>query len=217
MVGGRIMTYRHMPLSAVHALLELHHLWLESQGQAGKRLELNGVEIRSWNCADQDLSEAWFINTRCVDLSAARVNLCAAYLDGASFIGADLRGASLRKAEILHTDLTDADLQHVDAVRTDWTSSRLRRSNLTGANLRHGFFMRADLRQAILTGTHLALTCFNEAQMYGIQLEDVHEIDGHCTTWIDVGEHDALRVEGHAMTTWLFDRIQEKKRNSDNV
>ena len=68
-----------MKPSELKAILEDHHLWLESVGGQGKRANLQGADLRGANLRGADLRGA--------DLQGAN-------LQGANLQGADLQGAT---------------------------------------------------------------------------------------------------------------------------
>ncbi len=78
-----------MKPSELKAILEDHHLWVESGHKQGKRANLRGADLRG------------------ADLRYA--NLWGAYLQGA-----DLRSADLRSADLLYANLRSANLRRAD-------------------------------------------------------------------------------------------------------
>ncbi len=96
-------------------ILNLHKLWVYSNGKSGKRADLYDTDLY-----DADLRG---VNLRNAKLQGA--NLYDADLRGADLQGADLRGADLHGADLRDADLRDADLRDAD----------LRKANLQGASL----------------------------------------------------------------------------------
>ena len=94
------------------------------------------------------------------------VDLLAAKLDGASFVGAKLQGASLDKVTLKHAvldgaHLTDAsflnaDLREAFLIAANLTGARMDFANLRGARLDNADLTRATLQEAQLEGASLA-------------------------------------------------------------
>jgi uncharacterized protein YjbI with pentapeptide repeats len=72
-----------------HAL-ELHELWLETEGKEGECFDLSGAKLFLANLRSADLCEA----------SLCGANLCGANFDGANFDGASFDGASFYGANL---------------------------------------------------------------------------------------------------------------------
>ena len=86
-------------------ILAQHVLWLDSDGEQGRRAYLWGA------------------------------NLTRAYLYGANLNGANLSRADLRGADLRGADLEGADLEGADLTGADLTGANLRRADLRRANL----------------------------------------------------------------------------------
>ena len=91
-------------------LLSLHQDWLDSEGRAGQRLELDLADL-----SNAPLGE--------VDLSAAKIQRC-------NLRNANLSGTNLMMADLSYCNLTGADLSGANL-----SGCSLRRVNLTGATL----------------------------------------------------------------------------------
>ena len=118
-----------------------HRLWLASNGDKGKRANLQWVDLQGVDLQGVDLREAYLQG---VDLQGAylqRADLRDAYLQEAGLQGADLRETVLRGADLQGVDLQGVDLQGVDLRGVDLRGADLRGADLRGADLRG-----ADLR-----------------------------------------------------------------------
>ena len=127
------------------SILEQHRLWVDSNGQSGKRADLSRIDLHGANLVEVNLIEANLVGTglRGANLFGANLlgadllgadlrgaNLCGTSLLGANLVGADLLGADLRNADLREAYLREADLRNVD----------LREVNLEGINLISNFF-----------------------------------------------------------------------------
>ena len=92
-----------MKPSELKAILEDHHLWVESDHKQGKRANLRGDYLPGANLGDANL---WGANLWGVNLRGA--NLYGAYLKYVDLQGADLRGANLKYADLQGADLRGA-------------------------------------------------------------------------------------------------------------
>ncbi|MBR5426823.1 MAG: pentapeptide repeat-containing protein [Clostridia bacterium] len=115
-----------------------------SEHKAWLEAPANGrrADLREMNFEKADLSG--------VDLSSA--DLAGAWLKNAKLVGTKLAGAVLDGAFMHDADLTDADL---------------RGARLSHAKACHACFKRADMEQAILTGSVLWESDFEEASLKG--------------------------------------------------
>ena len=94
-----------MKQSELNHILNQHKLWLESNGNQGKRADLSGV----------NLSGAYL----------TRANLAGANLSGADLRSADLSGADLSGANLRSANLTDSILNSKWMHRTKVNQSQL--------------------------------------------------------------------------------------------
>ena len=92
-----------MKPSELKAILEDHHLWLQSDGKQGKCANLEGV-----NLVGADLEGADLRNANLEDANLENANLMGANLQGANLQGANLRGADLRGADLRDANLVGA-------------------------------------------------------------------------------------------------------------
>ncbi|WP_158043578.1 pentapeptide repeat-containing protein [Skermanella pratensis] len=92
-------------------LLAHHQEWLDSEGRAGQRLELDLADL-----SDAPLGE--------VDLSAAKIQRC------------NLRNANLTGSNLMMADLSYSNLSGADLSGANLSGCGMRRVNLTGGSLR---------------------------------------------------------------------------------
>jgi uncharacterized protein YjbI with pentapeptide repeats len=111
--------------SELKAILDQHHLWIESGQAQGKRADLRYADLRG------------------------------ASLRGASLRGAYLRGAYLQGADLHDTYLHDTYLQGANLWGADFRGADLHGANLQGAYLEGANLQGADLQGAYLQGADL--------------------------------------------------------------
>ena len=126
-------------------ILEQHNLWLDSDGEKGKRANLTDMDLSYMDLSIMNLTRVDFTNA-----NLSHANLRCANLYRAILRRADLSGANLSYTDLIDADLTDADLTGVDLSGANLTCANLTRANLTCANL-----SGADLELANLTDTIL--------------------------------------------------------------
>lgn len=114
-----------MEQKELETILEEHKLWVETDGEKGKRADLYRSDLSGVDLSGADLSGA--------DLRGA--DLCVAYLCGADLCGADLSGADLRDAVLSGADLRGAVLNGADLSGADLCRASLCDANLSGADL----------------------------------------------------------------------------------
>jgi len=130
-------------------ILDAHHLWLETNGEKGKKADMENAYLQTLDLQGVNLRGA---NLKRANLE--RADLKNANLEGASLRRTNLRNANIRCANLQGADLRMADLQHAN----------LSDANLQGANLlntyTHGVdFSGADLRGAKVDYSSLPLWC----------------------------------------------------------
>ncbi len=85
-------------------ILAQHELWVHSDGERGKRADLQGAELMGANLEGISL----------VGANLWRTDLTGANLKGADLKRADLRSACLRGADLRGANLMDADISGID-------------------------------------------------------------------------------------------------------
>jgi uncharacterized protein YjbI with pentapeptide repeats len=103
-------TYRQMTAGEFSAAVAAHHEWTESNGTAGRRLDLDLVSVPATMIAGYSLV-------------GARLRRC--YFQGGDWRGVDLHMADLSYAALIGVDLTGASLQGANFRRSDLRSSKL--------------------------------------------------------------------------------------------
>ncbi len=127
-------------------MLQAHRRWVESDGAAGQRANLQQgflyqAKLVEALLANADAQEAYLSeadlegsNREQANLAAANLeqaNLAGANLRGANLAGADLRGANLTQTVLLDTNLQDANLSEARGL----TEEQLAGANLASATL----------------------------------------------------------------------------------
>jgi len=97
--------------SELKAILEQHRLWLESDGNQGKRANLEGANLEGANLGGADLRGANLGRANLGRANLGGVNLYDANLWVAILEGADLRNANLEGAYLQYANLRGANLQ----------------------------------------------------------------------------------------------------------
>lgn len=113
------------------SILEQHRLWVDSNGQSGKRADLSRIDLHGANLVEVNLIEANLVGT-----GLRGANLFGANLLGADLLGADLRGANLCGTSLRGANLVGADLRNADLHNADLREAYLREADLRNADLR---------------------------------------------------------------------------------
>lgn len=148
------------------SILKEHQLWVDSNGQSGKRADLSGQDFSGISFRyDAYLPSAspWSVNLKCANLKEinfSHADLSEANLEAANLIKGNLNGANLKrailsKAKMINAHLSGANLRGADLTGTDLTGADLTGANLTGAELRGANLTRANLIGTDLTGADL--------------------------------------------------------------
>ena len=116
-------------------ILEQHKLWLDSDGEKGKRADLTNVDLRRANLTRANLTGANLTDVYLTSAYLYRVDLIGANLTRANLTSANLYGAHLSCANLTSADLRCANLTCADLSRANLTGADLTRANLIGANL----------------------------------------------------------------------------------
>ncbi len=130
------------------------------------------------NFSGTDLSKASFVS----GCSLTAVQFSLANLSGANFRETDLAGSDFTRAVMEKTDFSGANLAQALLPRVRASGARFVATNLTGAQLTHGNFMRADLNRADLRGASIIDGGFLEANMPRVKLDEDTKRTGMQTT-----------------------------------
>lgn len=161
-----------MNIEELNRVLEEHSLWLETDGEAGRRADLSGELLSHINLRDIDLRNA----------NLFRVCLSDTDLSGACLVGADLSCADLSRACLFATnlenvdlrgsDLSDTILDHACLETADLRNVTLKNACLNSTSLRNAYLCFADLRGAELKEADLLGTYMNGANLSDADLSD---------------------------------------------
>lgn len=155
------------------SILKEHQLWVDSNGQSGKRADLSGQDFSGISFryhAYLPSASPWTVNLRFAilrEINFSHADLSEANLEAANLIKGNLNGANLKrailsKAKMINAHLSGANLRGADLTRTDLTGADLTGANLTGAELRGANLTRANLIGTDLTGADLGGAILSE-------------------------------------------------------
>ena len=91
-------------------ILARHQLWLDSDGEEGRRATLYRANLREANLREVNLTAAMLDEANLTGADLRGANLYGAYLFDANLYGANLRGANLRDADLRGADLRGTQL-----------------------------------------------------------------------------------------------------------
>jgi len=173
----------------IESILLEHKMWLDTEGNEGKRADFSDTQLCDIELVDAYLAEACFI-----DADLQRVDFSGANLDKAEFNHANLRWAILddvrctnaifTKADLSEATLHNAYLGGADFSKAilsgaDFSGAYLSQSqkgapgaNLDQADLEGANFFSANLRGAILTNTNLFASGFEDADLTKAKLNN---------------------------------------------
>ncbi|MDO5069329.1 MAG: pentapeptide repeat-containing protein [Neisseria zoodegmatis] len=168
----------------IQKILEEHELWLDSDGNEGKRADLSGKNLEGANLKGVNLKEAL-----CLSANLIGVNLVEANLEKAALISTNLMEANLEKANLKGVDLGDAILERANLLSANLEDSylgyvkfegaTLRESNLRNAYLRSAKLEGADLRGANLEGASFELANLEGANLQGTNRNAAKFLDAY--------------------------------------
>jgi len=147
-----VTTTEARPINDLADRLRQHALWVESGGERGEQLDLDGADLGRKDMGGAVLQQARFRRCRLtgVDLTEADLELADlswSDLSNAKLVRANLSGATLRSCTLIDADLTGARLLPVDIGSSDgkpWPTN-MEKSSAHGAR-----FMEAEIKQAVL-------------------------------------------------------------------
>lgn len=133
-------------------ILEDHKIWLETNGEKGKRANF------------------WKATLDYVKLS--KTDLRKANFQGASLIQTDFREAKLQGANLIAADLTGANLTRAYLRKAELNSARLIAANFAGADLREANLMHAELVKTNFEHANLTGCSIYGTSVWNLKLND---------------------------------------------
>lgn len=171
--------------------LELHELWLKTNGAEGVRLDLSRESVPGTDTHDAiltgaklndaDLRHADMNGTDLIGSDLRGADLRGAQLEGADFSAASLKGvrlhgaklerSNLERAKLAFADLRDANLADANLIEADLMGAKLRGVDMSKAKLRGADLSAADLRDANLAGTDFSYADLQGASFDGAKFD----------------------------------------------
>ncbi len=178
-------TLQDLPLS-VDAMLAQHRMWVETNGQKGKQIDISRFDLRRttiFRHAKLTMMQAREAILYGVDFTESELQAAdfqGADLRSASFARADLRGSRFQKALFNSANLQGVRFQPLileegRVLMTDLTECSFRYANLSGANLDHVKLTGADLTGANLVGCDLTDVDLTGVTLIGARLTPAQE------------------------------------------
>ena len=115
---------RKISQKELREILELHKLWLETDGEEGARADLSYYDLRNADLRYADLRYADLFNTNLFNTNLSYCNLSYANLNKANLSCADLNNAdlfntNLSYCNLRYANLTNADLSYTELYETN--------------------------------------------------------------------------------------------------
>ena len=141
---------KQMSEKKIQEILNKHRVWIESNGNSGKKGDFSNLNLKGVNFRGLDLSYCQFQRS-----NLEQANLGGANLSFTNLSFADLQQANLGGATIIEANLTNANLSRTKLGATNFFKSNLSNVNfaeagLTGANLNKAILNNANLGGATL-------------------------------------------------------------------
>ncbi len=160
------------------SILKEHQLWVDSNGQSGKRADLSGQDFAGISFryyAYLPSASPWTVNLRFAilrEINFSHADLSEANLEAANLIEGNLNGANLNRAILSKAAMINAHLRGANLRGADLTATNLTGADLTGANLTGAELRGANLTRANLIGTDLTGADLNGANVYEASLDE---------------------------------------------
>ena len=142
-------------------ILDLHELFLISNGKEGERANLIGADLEDVNLEGANLKYADLIGT----------DLIGANLKYANLIGADLYNAYLKDANLYGAYLYNANLEDTNLEGANLIGANLFRAKLVGANLENVIYDHTTLFYALQCPEEGSFIAYKKAGNCIIKLE----------------------------------------------
>ena len=200
---------QYLPSELIKSV-EKHHLWVESEGSEGEKLDLaqcvlEGVNFARLNLAhanfrEAKLKEAIFISTNLRGVNFEKADLHQSKFVWADFHNANLKECNLKDADLSHArNLTCGQIQsaHITqstyfppAFKINWVSEHIFECIFIiqpGANLERHDFRHDDLSYVDLKGANMHKCMLAETDLRGANLDgvDFRESFFHKTMFVD--------------------------------
>ena len=134
---------RKVSQEELRGILELHKLWLETEGKEGAQADVSYCDL-----SNADLTYAVLTN-------------------------ANLRYANVSNANLKYANLTYADLRYSNVSNANLRYANLTNANLTNANLSDTNLRCADLRCADLTNADLSNTILYKTNLFCAKVDNM--------------------------------------------
>jgi uncharacterized protein YjbI with pentapeptide repeats len=155
---------------SLDALFEMHQLWLQTSGQKGTQMDINGVDLREkYNLKEYELTAVKAENAIFAGLDLSGAKLQSASCSFSDFRDcllddSDLRASSFKNAVFTRTSLKNVRLNALKFKKPDG-SILLRRSDLSSASLRYCVIEDCDLQHCIMMGIDLTDTVLRNCNL----------------------------------------------------
>ena len=154
---------------SLNDILDLHELFLISNGKEGERANLEGVNLEDVNLEGVNLKRANLTDANLIGANLKYANLEDDDLIGACLEGVNLRHANLKDACLYNACLKDGNLDCANLIGANLKYANLEDADLVGANLKC-----ACLYNACLIGACLYNACLEDANLEDANLEEAN-------------------------------------------
>lgn len=190
--------------------LQLHHQWLQSQGQRGQQLYWEDMDLSGMNLSGMNLAEANLVSINFTDADLSHADLFAANLSSSIFHRANLNGANLAKATLDYAQLNEASIQEASLVKASLYEANLSHADLTHSDLRDAQMIQTNLDHTILRQCNLERISFRHVRMNQVIFRGVIGSEQIFAQDVEIVENGAAQsLSGEAFRTWLQKQTQD--------
>lgn len=156
-----------------------HMAWVASGGKSGKQLDVSNIDMRkAGSIAAKKLTALRAAKATFAGTNMAGVEMQSATLENSDFrkcvmTHVDLRGANLAGALLVRANASNGNFDPLVIKRPDG-SDMTRVTSFQSANLTHGNFTGARMRQADFRGADLAHAVFENCDLRGADFTNAH-------------------------------------------
>lgn len=185
-------------------IIEHHELWLESDGQHGRRADFNGMNLSELCLSGRNLQGAVLSDLDLTGTNFTHVNLSRAYMKGSILLNAMLRYAVLEETDLREASMVGGYLMSANLTGADLTGADLRRATLTNTLLHNVNLRGARLTDEITVKTNNPPKTYS-TEYFCIFIDDIIKIG--CQThyrdeWEKFAEDEIWKMDGER--AWNF-------------
>lgn len=189
---------------------ELHKKWIDTIGEEGEMLNLDGVDLRGVDLSNKLVEQAYLIECNFDELKLENIDFHTSLLCSSTFKNAYLNNCDFYKSDLRYADFSNCIIKKSRFSKSDCWEVGFKNAVLIDCKLNIALFYLTDFSNAKLEDVDISLSTFEETLLKGVTLKNIKGVGEAHIKSINIGTQEKpIILLGEEARKWLIMRINQ--------